>query len=500
MPLYSINNGTTFTFRSPRNGPTYTGGNNNLPIMYGPTQSELQAYYNTNDATLASLLTTNTYFKVPFDGYQWWQVPATGTYRIVAHGGPGGPTSATGRNGSKLTATFALTEGEIIWIAVGQSGSNGNATGADWCSSGGGGATVVAKAPSTGGTVLSNITNCLLMAAGGKGPREARFSPATPTASSSANGTSGAGFTSFKGQSFNGAAGGYGGYIAYGGFGGGSASDDSEGNAGGYDGLYSAGPNSFVDASGTDVNRVDTGEVGYSLPGYVTITAVAVTTTPSAGLSANSQSVGSGETLTVTLTTTEVADNTLVPYTITGVNSGDINGASLTGNFTVVNNTASVSFLISTSTKKTLTLTSNGFTQTVSLLENRYGLVVLNETASITSTFRDLPIVNLTSVGNLTTINVLNIDNQFKFSFNQDSVIKYTSANDYNLINLSSSTSNLLSITILTPGEQAKYNLAESSSVILALRSFITIDFASRTSFNTSEVIDFDPPQYWIGA
>jgi len=106
----------------------------------------------------------------------------------------------------------------------------------------------------------------------------------------------------------------------------------------------------------------------------------------------------------------------------------------------------------------------------------------------------------LTSVGNLTTINVLNVGNQFKFSFNQDSVIKYTSANDYNLINLSSSTSNLLSITILTPGEQAKYNLAESSSVILALRSFITIDFASRTSFNTSEVIDFDPPQYWIGA
>ncbi len=67
------------------------------------------------------------------------------------------------------------------------------------------------------------------------------------------------------------------------------------------------------------------------------------------------------------------------------------------------------------------TITSNGFTQTVSLLENRYGLVVLNETQSITSTFRDLPIVNLTSVENLTTINVLNVGNQFKFSFNQDS-------------------------------------------------------------------------------
>ncbi len=29
---------------------------------------------------------------------------------------------------------------------------------------------------------------------------------------------------------------------------------------------------------------------------------------------------------------------------------------------------------------------------------------------------------------------------------------------------------------------------------------FITIDFASRTSFNTGEVIDFESPQYWIGA
>ena len=252
-------------------------------------------------------------------------------------------------------------------------------------------------------------------------------------------------------------------------------------------GLFGVGNDSILGTRPTNIKRVPT---------------IIGSGTPSEGLSANTSSAASGETLTVTLTTIGVANNTLVPYTITGVNSSDINGASLTGNFTVVNNTASVSFLISTSARKTLTLTSNGFTQTVSLLENRYGLVVLNETASITSTFRDLPIVNLTSVGNLTTINVLNIDNQFKFSFNQDSVIKYTSANDYNLIDLSSSTStsNLLSITILTPGEQAKYNLAESSSVILALRSFITIDFASRTSFNTGEVIDFESPQYWIGA
>jgi len=57
--------------------------------------------------------------------------------------------------------------------------------------------------------------------------------------------------------------------------------------------------------------------------------------------------VDEGGTVTFTLTTTDVANGTVIPYTITGVTSADINGASLTGNFPAINtNTASVTFTI----------------------------------------------------------------------------------------------------------------------------------------------------------
>jgi hypothetical protein len=42
------------------------------------------------------------------------------------------------------------------------------------------------------------------------------------------------------------------------------------------------------------------------------------------------------------LTTLNVEDDTIVPYTITGVTPADIEGMSLTGVFTIVDNTASL--------------------------------------------------------------------------------------------------------------------------------------------------------------
>lgn len=51
-------------------------------------------------------------------------------------------------------------------------------------------------------------------------------------------------------------------------------------------------------------------------------------------LSADVNPIDEGNTLTITLTTTNVPASSSIPYTITGVSSGDINGASLTGNFT----------------------------------------------------------------------------------------------------------------------------------------------------------------------
>jgi uncharacterized membrane protein len=60
-------------------------------------------------------------------------------------------------------------------------------------------------------------------------------------------------------------------------------------------------------------------------------------------LGASTTSVNEGDSFTITLTTAGVADGTSVPYTITGIESGDIS-ESLTGNFSVTSNTATATF------------------------------------------------------------------------------------------------------------------------------------------------------------
>jgi hypothetical protein len=56
---------------------------------------------------------------------------------------------------------------------------------------------------------------------------------------------------------------------------------------------------------------------------------------PTYALTSTASGVNEGDTFTITLTTTNLVASTIVPYTITGVNSTDIGGASLTGNFIV---------------------------------------------------------------------------------------------------------------------------------------------------------------------
>lgn len=72
----------------------------------------------------------------------------------------------------------------------------------------------------------------------------------------------------------------------------------------------------------------------------------------------------SGTTFTITLTTSSVANGTLVPYTISGVTSTQLNNASLTGNFSISNNTAN--FSVSTSkylfiTPATMTVSASSY-------------------------------------------------------------------------------------------------------------------------------------------
>lgn len=61
-------------------------------------------------------------------------------------------------------------------------------------------------------------------------------------------------------------------------------------------------------------------------------------------LTAPGNTVTEGQTLTVTLTTTGVSNGTQVPYTVTGITSADLSAGSLTGNFTVNNDTATQNF------------------------------------------------------------------------------------------------------------------------------------------------------------
>ena len=177
------------------------------------------------------------------------------------------------------------------------------------------------------------------------------------------------------------------------------------------------------------------------------------------GMSASVNSLLYGETFNITLVANE-PNNTQVPYTITGVNSQDINGAALTGNFIVNNSVASLLFTATPIGAKQFSISAYGFIVNVTLIENTFGLAQISEDQPSLFTSQNLNItVNLADVGNLTNITIISSDNG------------------------------------------SSYNLIVPASVLLEVRTIFTVDFASRTSFNTSNLeLSFEPPQYWIGA
>lgn len=76
----------------------------------------------------------------------------------------------------------------------------------------------------------------------------------------------------------------------------------------------------------------------------LTLILMTITNTSSAppatySLSSSASNVNEGSSVTITLTTANITDGTNIAYTISGVSSADINGASLTGNITVNSNT-----------------------------------------------------------------------------------------------------------------------------------------------------------------
>jgi hypothetical protein len=85
-------------------------------------------------------------------------------------------------------------------------------------------------------------------------------------------------------------------------------------------------------------------------------------------------SVNEGSSFTVGLTVSNLPDGSTVPYTITGISSADISGASLTGNFTTALSEASATFVVAADLllegPETFTLTLNGIGTNVSILIN----------------------------------------------------------------------------------------------------------------------------------
>jgi Concanavalin A-like lectin/glucanases superfamily len=95
-------------------------------------------------------------------------------------------------------------------------------------------------------------------------------------------------------------------------------------------------------------------------------------------------SINEGSTVTITLNTQYVDDNTVIPYTITGVTSDDINGASLTGSFTVVTGTANVVLTIKadklTEGVETLVLALDGLSTSISVIINDTSVTTVSYT------------------------------------------------------------------------------------------------------------------------
>ena len=142
---------------------TYQG---QFPGGNGPPIAEFQTYYNTNNPELGTLLSsnTNTYFEVPYDGVQVWTVPATRQYTFEVAGAPSGANwSASYGYPAKITASFNLTKGDIIWIIIGQRGTNVGYGPYDDAACGG--FTLVAKGSDINN--IANLTSCLICAGAG---------------------------------------------------------------------------------------------------------------------------------------------------------------------------------------------------------------------------------------------------------------------------------------------------------------------------------------------
>ena len=139
---------TTYNMSSP-----FGFSNANTNDSSGPSQATLISYYNTKYPS--DTWVNNTSYFTATSGIQYWTVPATGTYVIIAAGAAGsGAANSVGGRGVVISTTYNLTMGQQIKILVGQMPPPN----ANWQGGGGG-----------GGTFVATLNNIPILVAGGGG-------------------------------------------------------------------------------------------------------------------------------------------------------------------------------------------------------------------------------------------------------------------------------------------------------------------------------------------
>ena len=124
--------------------------------------------------------------------------------------------------------------------------------------------------------------------------------------------------------------------------------------------------------------------LGIAAPAFVADTTLEGSTpSTSYSLAASETEVNEGGSFDVTLTTTGLSNGTQVPYTITGIDTNDIGGTALTGNFQINGNSATLTINVSED------FTNDGGDETFSLtLDNGLGgtaEVIIHDTSLATS-------------------------------------------------------------------------------------------------------------------
>lgn len=215
-----------YSFSSHTFTPCSTTGNS------GPTLASCQtAYSSTSWKNDTSLFNTSS-------GIQLWTVPATGTYRITVAGAGGGAGKQAGGKGATISGEFALTQGAILKILIGQTGASYS------LGSGGGG----------GGTFVVTNSNSPLIVAGGGGGGGGNSSASYMGGDATFTTTAGNAYTGGAGGTAT--AGGTGSATLYGGGGGGSAASGVAGGnqTGGGGGLGATGGAGFGGDGGNGQN------------------------------------------------------------------------------------------------------------------------------------------------------------------------------------------------------------------------------------------------------